>query len=187
MKLNKYLITLFISSCFMSNICLSLDENDQMEKVVHEEKKSSEQKIEKLERPARQENTNEVLTRPNHSDLPQENFNTEQVIEKPKKIKKKVQKKENPKNVEQISEQPVSSNVESNNQESKPTGVDLSTTDSSSVEFQEFRGKSSSPQQDRNSKEYVIRGLVSMLLVIAGAILLVVVIITGVNNKKKKR
>lgn len=190
MKLNKYLTTLFISSCLLSNICLSMNENDHMEKIVHEEKESLDKKIDTLERPTHQENEDRILLKPNNSDLPQESLNVEKpqnqvVIEKQKKLPKKIQKKKTD-DVNPSEQSAPESDTESNNQESKPKGVDLSKTDSSSVEFQEFRSKSSR-QPERDSKEYMIRGLVSMLLVIAGAILLVVVIITGVNNKKKKR
>lgn len=192
MKLNKCLFVFFISSCFLSNICLSVNESDPIERIIHKkEEKVAEKKVEKLEKPVQQENiTGEILTKPNNSDLSQERTEVkpeqlerqeEVVVEKPKKITKKVQNKktEDTKSVEQSSSE---SSVEPNDQS---TGVDLSNTDSSSVEFQEFRSKPPQ-QQDRDSKEYIIRGLVSMLLVVAGAILLVIVIITGVNNKKRR-
>ena len=52
-----------------------------------------------------------------------------------------------------------------------------------SEESDDFKSNIPSRENSRK-KEYIIKGIISMLLVIAGAILLVIVIITGVSSAK---
>lgn len=203
MKLNKFFLPIFISSFFLTNICIAINENEQTQTTTIPEKpiNGNPEVKEHLSRPkpeisseildaiknskARENNTAETSNESNNSSNVQ---NVEQV-EKPKisKPKKSAKKKEEKKietvqsqSQEQNTNQPQEQSSEDNNQPD-----DRPLPEVSSDEVEKFKNRIPTSNQ-KDGKEYIIRGLVSMMLVIAGAILLVVVIITNVGNKKGK-
>ena len=124
-----------------------------------------------------------------------------EVTEKPKqsvaKSKKTTKKKESSENQaansqEEVKPKPQQTSQEQQTQQTQQASQEESQSENrilpevSSDEVEKFRNRIPT-SENKDSKEYVIRGLVSMLLVIAGAILLVIVIITGVGNRRAKR
>lgn len=189
MKLNKILFSVFTLSIFLTNTCMGIDENKQNQAPRQEIVQNRVEITERLFRPnPDSSNILDAIKRPQENKPSNEinEQNSEQKVEKPKP-KKSVKKKETTeKKVEpvQTQEQEQQNNPAENSEPNAPQ-EDKPLPEVSNEEVEKFKNRIPTSSQ-KEGKEYIIRGLVSMMLVIAGAILLVVVIITSVGNKKRK-
>ena len=203
MKLIKFFLPIFVSPFFLANICIAVNENEQIktdtlparhtndnpevkEHLVRPTPEISSEILDAIKNSKAQENNAAKTT--NETNNSSNTQNTEQT-EKPKisKPKQSVKKKEE-KKIEKIQSHPQEQNTAQTQEqpsENNDQQDDKPLPEVSYDEVEKFKNRIPTSNQ-KDGKEYIIRGLVSMMLVIAGAILLVVVIITNVGNKKGK-
>ena len=193
LKLNKLLVSVFILKIFCFGACLAQNENpdsiapdsehlrpniqnelsppepkpnpEPPQEDVHENKPAA-PPVSQEEKKAEAENITRILK---NKEKKQE-ASPEQTEQK--KTKKIEESKEKNSNTEETEKKEPETSVTSNYLPETPN-----------EEPDDF--KSNIPSRENSKKkEYIIKGIISMILVIAGAILLVIVIITGVNNSK---
>ncbi len=195
LKFNKSLIFLFILNLFYFSVCLAqgeipdnnmLDSEHSRVNTPHELPPEPTKQPEHIQEPDRRQNENEPEIPPAlHEEKKTEKENITRILKNREKKRKENTEQTEPKKTKKI-EEPKEKNVNTEEKEKKESEIPSTSNYLPEAPNQEPDDFSSNIPSRENSKkkEYVIKGIISMLLVIAGAILLVIVIITGVNSTK---
>lgn len=190
MKFNKILPALFIFSCLFVNCCFAQNEtpvditehssvNQSPPPAINSsesEKPSSTGS--KTDNPASSVASTEEKTDEKEKNIVKIIKNEEKVQNK--KIEQNEEKKEKK---SEIKEKTLNSLEKNENNEVSSASINNYLPETVS-EIPENLNSNKIGIENAHKKEYIIRGIISMILVIAGAILLVIVIITGVNGTK---
>ena len=193
MRLNKLLLLVFILNLFCFGVSFAQNENpdisapdsEHLRPNVPNELSPPELKP-KPEPPQENMHENKPAAPPvSQEEKKAEVENITRILKKKKKKQEANQERTEQKKTKKIEEsKEKKSNAEENEKKEPETPVTSNyLPEVPNEEPDDFKSNIPSRENSRK-KEYIIKGIISMLLVIAGAILLVIVIITGVNSTK---